>query len=32
MNFDWKGVGYVLGSIVGDFFFYRIELFVLGLY
>lgn len=32
MNFDWKGVGHVPGSIVGDFFFYRTELFVLGLH
>lgn len=31
-NSDWKGVGHVPGSVVGDFFYYRSELFILGLH
>lgn len=31
-TFDWKGVGHVPGTAVGDFFFYRTELYVLGLH
>jgi euchromatic histone-lysine N-methyltransferase len=31
-TFDWKGVGHVPGTAVGDFFYYRTELYVVGLH
>lgn len=29
---NWKGIGHVPGSVVGDFFYYRSELYILGMH